>query len=43
MSIPEKFSTDLYISLNAAGMFLLKGLMTHCLLAIINLVAIGDL
>ena len=43
MSIPEKFSTDLYINLNAAGMFLLKGLVTHCLLAIINLVAIDDL
>ena len=35
---------DFCNNLNAAGMFLLKGLMTHhCLFAIINLVPIGDL
>ena len=33
---------DLY-KFNAVVMFLLKGLITHCLLAIINLVSIGDL
>ena len=34
---------DLYNNLNAAGMFLLKGLMTYRLLEIINLVLIGHL
>ena len=37
------FFTDLYVNLNPAAMFLLKVLMTHCLLATINSLPIGDL
>ena len=37
------FFCRLYNKLNADVMFLIKGLMTHCLLAIINLVPIGGL
>ena len=37
------FTIDLNNNLNAAVIFLLEVLMTHCLLAVINLVPIGNL
>ena len=37
------FSTDLYNNLSGAVMFLFKGLVTYCLLAIMKLVANDDL